>query len=86
VDWARDAEMPLHVLLTKADKLKRGPAKATMLKVKKELKDMGDLVSVQMYSSLKEDGVKELRKRLTTWFLDNTEFVDDEEGEAPAED
>jgi len=44
------------------------------------------LVSVQMYSSLKEDGVKELRKRLTTWFLDNTEFVDDEEGEAPAED
>jgi len=86
VDWARNAEMPLHVLLTKADKLKRGPAKATMLKVKKELKDMGDQVSVQMYSSLKEDGVKELRKRLSTWFLENTEFVDDEEGEAPAED
>lgn len=86
VDWARDAEMPLHVLLTKADKLKRGPAKATMLKVKKELKDLGDLVSVQMYSSLKEDGVKELRKRLSTWFLENTEFVDDENGEAPAED
>ena len=86
VDWARNAEMPLHVLLTKADKLKRGPAKATMLKVKKELKDMGDQVSVQMYSSLKEDGVKELRKRLSTWFLENTEFVDDEESEEPAED
>lgn len=86
VDWARTSEMPLHILLTKADKLKRGPAKATMLQVKKAVSDMGDQVSVQMYSSLKEDGVKELRKRLTTWFIDNTEFVDDDgEGSDPSE-
>ena len=79
IDWAYQNQMPLHILLTKADKLKRGPAKATMLKVKKETSNLGDLVSVQMYSSLKEDGVKELRKRLTSWFEANTQFVDEDE-------
>jgi GTP-binding protein len=77
VDWARESEMPLHILLTKADKLKRGPASATMLQVKKSVADMGDMVSVQMFSSLKGDGVKELRKRLTQWFMDNTEFEEE---------
>lgn len=79
VDWARESEMPLHILLTKADKLKRGPASATMLQVKKSVADMGDMVSVQMFSSLKGDGVKELRKRLTQWFMDNTEFEEEPE-------
>jgi hypothetical protein len=41
---------------------------------------MGDLATVQMFSSLKNDGVKELRKHLTKWFMDNTEFAD-EDGE-----
>ena len=79
VDWAKESGMPLHILLTKSDKLKRGPAKASMLQVKKALAGMGDQVSIQTYSALKGDGIKELRRQLTTWFMDNTEFVDDEE-------
>jgi GTP-binding protein len=31
-DWALDVEMPVHILLTKSDKLKRGPAQSTRLK------------------------------------------------------
>ena len=81
VDWAHESNMPLHILLTKADKLKRGPASATMLQVRKAVANMGDLATVQMFSSLKGDGVKELRKHLTKWFMDNTEFhEDDSEG------
>ena len=30
LDWSVESQMPVHILLTKADKLKRGPAKATL--------------------------------------------------------
>ncbi|EAT11249.1 YihA family ribosome biogenesis GTP-binding protein [Bermanella marisrubri] len=62
--WALDCNMPTHILLTKADKLKKGPANSTKLKVKKELKEMGDLLTVQTFSALKRDGVDQLRSRL----------------------
>ena len=35
--WAVTASMPVHILLTKADKLKRGPAQSTLLSVREEL-------------------------------------------------
>lgn len=62
--WALDCDMPTHILLTKADKMKKGPANSTKLKVKKELKEMGDLLTVQTFSALKRDGVDQLRSRL----------------------
>lgn len=65
IDWARENEMPLHLLLTKSDKLKRGPAKNTMIKVRNAVRDMGDLVSVQTFSALKGDGQKELEQWLS---------------------
>ncbi len=65
--WATVAEMPVHILLTKADKLKRGPAQTSMLKVRKQLEKYGDAVSVQTFSALKGDGVPELRRVLDTW-------------------
>jgi len=70
VNWCEETGMPLHVLLTKADKLKKGPAKSSLLKVKKLLKErLGDAVSVQMFSALKKDGVDQLRARIDDWLL-----------------
>ncbi len=62
LNWAIEREMPVHILLTKADKLKKGPAKNTLLAVQKSLREanVDDLVSVQLFSSLKQEGVKEL--------------------------
>ncbi len=62
LNWAIEAEMPVHILLTKADKLKRGPGKSTLMAVEKSLLEANveDLVSVQLFSALKQDGVKEL--------------------------
>jgi GTP-binding protein len=62
LNWSIETEMPVHILLTKADKLKKGPAKNTLLSVQKNLAEANvtDLVSVQLFSSLKRDGVKEL--------------------------
>lgn len=70
IGWAATAQMPVHVLLTKADKLKRGPAKSTLLGVQARLLEFGELVSAQCFSSLKGDGLPELRKQLTTWLTD----------------
>lgn len=66
IDWATQAELPLHLLLTKADKLKRGAAQNTLLAVRKELATTPG-VSVQLFSALKLQGVDETRKVLTGW-------------------
>ncbi len=67
VDWASRAQMPLHILLTKADKLKHGAAKATLLSAQRELSPYGELISLQLFSALKASGVDGLRKQLNTW-------------------
>lgn len=53
--------VPVHALLTKADKLKRGQAATALLTAKKEL---GDTASAQQFSSLKHTGVDEARNTL----------------------
>ena len=70
VQWCEATGVPLHVILTKADKLKKGPAQSTVLQIKKALKErLGDLVSVQPFSSLKRIGVEILSQRLDMWML-----------------
>jgi GTP-binding protein len=61
VDWAAQIGVPAHVLLTKADKLKRGAAKTALLQAKKEL---DGAATIQLFSALKKDGVDEGRKVL----------------------
>ena len=80
IGWAATASMPIHVLLTKADKLKRGPAKSTLLSVKARLAEFGDLASVQLFSSIKRDGLRELEVKLNGWLTDQSVF--DDSGEA----
>jgi len=60
--WAGQSKLPLHLLLTKADKLKNGPAKTACLKVAQQLKEKGiEGFSVQTFSSLKKEGLEELK-------------------------
>ena len=78
IDWSTTAAMPVHILLTKADKLKKGPAGNTLLKVRGELAGHADLVSVQLFSALKHTGLDELREVLTAWLTDPS-VLDEEE-------
>lgn len=64
IQWAIDAEMPLLALLTKADKLKKGPAKSTYLKVKNQLASRAPWLSTQMFSALKKEGIPETHRWL----------------------
>jgi GTP-binding protein len=62
-DWqmmafAEDVGLPIHILLTKADKLKRGQVASAVLAVRKELDGRA---TVQPFSALKRDGVEEAR-------------------------
>ena len=70
LNWAITAGMPVHILLTKADKLKKGPAKAAMLKVRAQLNEHAELVSVQLFSALKHEGRGELITVLNNWLTD----------------
>jgi len=56
--FAGDVGLPIHILLTKADKLKRGQAATSVLEVKKEV---GDRATVQLFSALKREGEQEAR-------------------------
>ncbi|MBY4678684.1 ribosome biogenesis GTP-binding protein YihA/YsxC [Marinobacterium arenosum] len=86
VGWCQQTGMPLHVLLTKADKLKKGPAQSTVLKLKKELGAiLGDQVSVQRFSALKKEGVEQLRQRLDDWLLAEPAGDSEPDGELPPE-
>lgn len=67
LDWTLSANMPVHILLTKADKLKRGAANATLLKVRAALEPLGERASVQLFSALKHTGHGELTATLDNW-------------------
>ncbi len=62
-DWqmmtfAEDVDLPVHILLTKADKQKRGQAANALLAVRKAV---GDRATVQLFSALKRSGEDEAR-------------------------
>lgn len=67
LDWALSCDMPVHVLLTKADKLKRGPATSAQHAVAKELDSLGGQFTVQLFSALKGSGLDQLRATLNQW-------------------
>ena len=77
LDWFCPSGKPVHVLLTKSDKLSRGEAGLTLAKVRKELletwdKTYGSNCTVQLFSSSKKLGVEEAEKVIGAWlFSDN---------------
>lgn len=68
IDWSLERELPVHIVLTKADKLSRSEAKNTLNSVRKAYELMDDLVSAQIFSSLKKEGIPELVVALNRWF------------------
>ena len=69
LNWCWEVGMPVHVLLTKADKFKRGAAQSALLQVKQELAEHSPdgLTSVQLFSSTKGTGLDEVYRVLDGW-------------------
>ncbi|MFA9439678.1 ribosome biogenesis GTP-binding protein YihA/YsxC [Uliginosibacterium sp. sgz301328] len=80
LDWYAPTGRPIHVLLTKADKLTRSEQARTLAVVRRDLKaGWGDQVTVQLFSSLKKTGVEEAEAIVGSWLVppstDETEAV-----------
>ena len=69
LNWCWEVGMPVHVLLTKADKLKRGAAQNALLQVQRELAEHSPegLTSVQLFSSTKGTGLDAVYRVLDSW-------------------
>lgn len=70
--WAAEAGCPVHILLTKADKLSRGAASAALHSVRRSA---GGAATVQLFSALKGTGVEEARKILDSFLAASDEPV-----------
>lgn len=68
IGWAIERTLPVHILLTKADKLSRNQALNTMHQVRRHYELAEHLVSVQTFSALKKQGIDMLITLLNQWF------------------
>lgn len=67
IDWYAPTGRPIHILLSKADKLSRQEQIKTLRAVQAELASMVGLFSVQLFSSLKKAGIEEAETVLAGW-------------------
>ncbi|NJD25797.1 MAG: YihA family ribosome biogenesis GTP-binding protein [Betaproteobacteria bacterium] len=68
IDWFRPTGRPIHILLSKADKLSRQEQTKVLRAVKGELATWGEgSYSVQLFSSLKKTGVEEAEGVIAGW-------------------
>jgi GTP-binding protein len=68
--FAAPLALPVHILLSKADKLGRAAGERSLAAVRKQL---AGRASVQLFSAHSGDGVEQARKLLTGWFLGDTD-------------
>lgn len=67
LEWAEAARLPVHLLLTKADKLGRGRQNEALRAARGRCGEMASGVSVQLFSAPKKLGVDALRERVAQW-------------------
>lgn len=68
IQWAAKYQVPLHVLLTKSDKLNHGASITTLRSVEEALSPYQGLVTVQLFSSLDRAGLERVTEKLDEWF------------------
>jgi len=65
--WFAPTGKPVHILLTKSDKLSRQQAALTLNRIKSHLDEFYPLCSVQLFSSLKKLGMEEAESVIAGW-------------------
>lgn len=67
LEWFQVSGKPVHILLSKADKLNRSESTLALMKARARLKEMGINGTAQLFSSLKKTGVDEAEAMLRQW-------------------
>lgn len=68
MDWCDFCNVPLHIALTKADKLKYGAASSTLRQVTQTVTAAMPDAGVQLFSGLRKTGLDEAQRVLDRWF------------------
>ncbi|MBT6356370.1 ribosome biogenesis GTP-binding protein YihA/YsxC [Methylophilaceae bacterium] len=72
LDWFAPQKKPIHVLLTKSDKVSKDKSLRTLNKINNELKEKWGKkfnveCSAQLFSSLKKQGIEKATKKIEQW-------------------
>jgi len=67
--WFAPTGRPVHILLTKADKLTRSEGALTLSRARQALDEYGMPTSVQLFSSLKKTGIEEAEHVIGSWLV-----------------
>ncbi|EKD69936.1 MAG: ribosome biogenesis GTP-binding protein YsxC [uncultured bacterium] len=68
LEFGEHYELPIHIVLNKADKLSKGAVAKTLHEVGTALTEFGNSVTFQSFSALKGVGIKELQQKLNHWY------------------
>lgn len=67
LDWFKPSGKPVHILLSKADKLTRNQGRAVLAAVLNELATAGHTATAQTFSSSKREGIEQAEAQIRTW-------------------
>lgn len=68
VQWAVAAGIPVHVVLSKADKLKSGARKTALVNANKRLARISKNITSQLFSATSKIGLDELIVKIASWY------------------
>ncbi len=68
--WGQHYQLPMHVLLTKVDKVNRSTMARTLTKVASSLEQEGLHAGVQLFSTTKRVGISQAREKICAWLRD----------------
>ena len=85
LEWLRPTGRPVHVLLTKADKLSRSAALQTLRKIRSALAAASPNWTAQLFSSLKRMGIEDAEAVLGSWLAEDRPEAHDPEAWGPTE-
>nr|WP_308569229.1 ribosome biogenesis GTP-binding protein YihA/YsxC [uncultured Providencia sp.] len=68
IEWSVAMNVPVLILLTKADKLASGARKKQLIEVRQALAPLEGDIEVEYFSALKKIGVDKLRIKLDSWY------------------
>ena len=71
IEWAVSADLPILLLLTKADKLSQSERSKQVKMVREAILPFQGDIQVEAFSALKRTGIDQLAAKLDSWFVPN---------------
>lgn len=65
--WSSEQQIPIYILLTKADKLTRNQAANTLKLTIQQLALLNSSAEIQIFSATKSLGIDSVRRKIATW-------------------